>query len=125
MGLTHAEIIVENSFNQRRLQARARVDTGAVYLTITDGMARELGFDITEVGERVILLADGTRRTVPMVGPIRLRYAHRFCDVSALVFGEEALMGVVPLEMMDLVVHPVSKELTVNPASPDLPSARA
>ena len=34
-------------------------------------------------------------------------------------------MGVVPLEMMDLVVHPVSKELTVNPASPDLPSARA
>ena len=31
--------------------------------------------------------------------------------------GDEPLIGAVPMEMMDLVVHPASQTLSVNPAS--------
>ena len=32
-------------------------------------------------------------------------------------------MGAVPLEDMDLVIHPRERKLTVNPLSPNIPSA--
>jgi hypothetical protein len=39
--------------------------------------------------------------------------------------GDEPLLGAVPMEMMDLVLHPSSQTLTVNPASPYVPVALA
>jgi hypothetical protein len=33
------------------------------------------------------------------------------------------LLGAVPLEDMDLVINPRTQELTVNPNSPNIPSA--
>jgi hypothetical protein len=35
--------------------------------------------------------------------------------------GSTPLIGQIPLEGLDLVVNPKSRELTVNPASPDVP----
>ena len=43
----------------------------------------------------------------------------------ALVLGDEPHFGSVPMEMMDLVLHPASQQLTVNPASPYVPVALA
>jgi hypothetical protein len=34
-------------------------------------------------------------------------------------------MGAVPMEMMDLVLHPGTQSLSVNPASPHVPVALA
>jgi hypothetical protein len=45
--------------------------------------------------------------------------------LSALVFGDEALLGAVPMEMMDLVLQPSTQSLTVNPESPYIPVAFA
>jgi clan AA aspartic protease len=125
MGLTYADIELENVWDKRRFPAHALVDSGAVFMIVPEHMALQLGFDLTEVGRREVILADGSRRAVPMIGPLRVHFGDRYCDLSALVFGDEPLMGAVPMEMMDLVLHPASQTLTVNPESPYLPVAMA
>ena len=55
---------------------------------------------------------------VPMIGPLRVRVAGRHCDWSALVMGDQTLFGAVPMEMMDLALHPATQTLTINPADP-------
>jgi clan AA aspartic protease len=125
MGITHAEIGIENPFNKRRLDIRALVDSGSVFFTVPAHIAVQLGFDISEVSTREVILADSTRKTVPMIGPIRVHFGDRYCDLSALVLGDEPLIGAVPMEMMDLVLHPSSQTLSVNPASPFVPVALA
>ena len=125
MGLTYANIEVENLFSKRTLEARALVDSGAVFMILPQHMAVQLGFDLTEVSQREVVLADGSRKAVPMIGPLRVRFAGRHCDLSALVMGDEPLFGAVPMEMMDLVSHPASQTLTINPANPFLPVALA
>ncbi len=125
MGLTYADIELESVWGKRRISARALVDSGAVFMIVPEHLALQLGFDLAEVSQREVILADGSRRAVPMIGPLRVHFADRYCDLSALVFGDEPLMGAVPMEMMDLVLHPATQTLTVNPASPYLPVAMA
>jgi hypothetical protein len=125
MGLTYADIEVENLFTRRALKTKSLVDSCAVFLTIPEHIAVQLGFDLTEVGTREVVLADGSRKMVPMVGPLRVRFADRYCDLSALVMGDEPSFGAVPMEMMDLVLHPTSQTLVINPASPFVPVALA
>ena len=123
MGITYAGIKVENIFNKRRMNIRALVDSGSVFMTVPEHIALQLGYDLEEVDRREIILADGSRKSVPMVGPLRVYFAERYCDLSALVVGDEALFGAVPMEMMDLFLHPANQTLTVNPASPFVPVA--
>jgi len=125
MGLTYADIEVENLFTHRALKIPSLVDSGAVFFTLPQHVAVQLGFDLTEVSSREVVLADGSRKTVPMVGPLRVRFADRYCDLSALVMGDEPLLGAVPMEMMDLVLHPATQVLMVNPANPFIPVALA
>ena len=125
MGLTYADIEVENLFTRRAFKTKSLVDLGAVFFTIPEHIAVQLGFDLTEVSVREVVLADGSRKMVPMVGPLRVRFVDRYCDLSALVMGDEPLFGAVPMEMMDLVLHPASQTLIVNPASPYVPVALA
>lgn len=125
MGLTYADIEVENLFSKRILAVKALVDSGAVFLSVPEHVAVQLGFDLTEVGTREIVLANGHREIVPMIGPLRVKFADRYCDLSALVLGDEPLLGAVPMEMMDLVLHPATQSLTVNPSNPYVPVAMA
>lgn len=125
MGLTRADITIENLFNRRSLRIVTLVDTGVVFMSIPEHLAVQLGFDLTEVSTREVVLADGGRRSVPMIGPLRVRFADRYCDLSALVLGDEALLGTVPMEMMDLVVTPSTQSLSINPESPFVPTASA
>ena len=41
------------------------------------------------------------------------------------MLGNEPLMGVLPLEAMDLLVDPIRQRVTVNPAHPNYPVALA
>ena len=125
MGLTYAELQLDNPFLKRSLEICALVNSGAVFMTVPEHVALQLGFDLSEVSTREVVLADGSHRVVPMVGPLRVHFADRYCDLSALVFGDEARMGAVPMEMMDLVLHAATQTLTVNPASPYVPMALA
>ena len=42
-----------------------------------------------------------------------------------MVIGDEVLLGAIPMEDMDLVVHPSKLLLTVNPQSPNIPASVA
>ena len=123
MGIPHADILLENTILKRWLEVKALVDSGSVFMTVPQHVAVQLGFDLEEVSTREAVLADGSRKRVPRIGPLRVHFSDRFCDLSALVLGDEPLFGAVPMEMMDLVLHPARQTLTVNPETPYVPAA--
>jgi len=104
------------------IETKALADTGALMLCIPEHVAVQLELDTESVRE--VSVADGRRMSVPYVGPIRVAFGKRFCYVGALVLGDEVLLGAVPMEDMDLVVCPGRREVTVDPASPNIPHAR-
>jgi clan AA aspartic protease len=122
MGLTYSNIKLSNP-RQPSLQPvelSSLVDTGALMLCIPQSVAHQLGLE--ELDKRPVTIADGTSHQVPYVGPVRVDFENRFCFVGALVIGDETLLGAVPMEDMDLVVHPATQKLMPNPLHPNKPS---
>ena len=105
------------------VHVRALADTGALMLCIPEHIAVQL--DLEAESMREVSMADGRSASVPYVGPLKVAFEKRFCYVGALVLGDEVLLGAVPMEDMDLVVNPGRRMVTVDPASPNLPHARA
>ncbi len=66
---------------------------------------------------------DDRSHVVPYVGPIQINFEDRTCFTGALVIGESGLLGAVPMEDMNLVISPSGQTITVNPRSPNIPSA--
>jgi hypothetical protein len=62
---------------------------------------------------------------VPKIAPIEICFENRSYVTEALVMGDEALMGVLPLEAMDLLVDPTQQRIIVNPDHPNYPVASA
>ena len=125
MGATYAELKLTNLFNKQSINANALVDTGATFMCVTEEMALQLGFDVAEVAGHVVTLADGRQIKVPRIAPIEIIFGNRSYVTEALVLGDEPLMGVLPLEAMDLMVDPLRQQLVVNPAHPNFPVASA
>ena len=110
------------------LEVSALADSGAVHLCIPEHLALQL--QLRELERREVVLADGHRRSVPYMGPVEVRFANRRCFTGAMVLGDqvlgdEVLLGAIPMEDMDLVLQPQLQQLTVNPASPNLPTSLA
>jgi len=125
MGLTTAKIELRNP---RRpdlpaVEIDALADTGSDLMCIPTRLQRQLG--LSEAERRTIVLADGTRRSVPYVGPLQLRFANRTGFGGALVMGDLPLLGAIAMQDMDLVVIPRTRRVAVNPASPDAATVSA
>ena len=125
MGLTYANLKLTNLFNQASIEVNALIDCGATFMYIPESATAQLGFDTTEVSQQLVTLANGHQVKVPKVAPVKIEYANRSYVTEALVMGDEALMGVLPLEAMDLVIHPGTQTLSVNPEHPNFPVALA
>ena len=125
MGLTYAALKLTNLFTNQQVQINALVDTGATFLCVTEEIALQLGFDITEVRQQTVTLADGHQRKVPKIAPIEIVFENRSYVTESVVLGNEPLLGVIPLEAMDLVVDPRQQTLIVNPQHPNYPVALA
>ena len=125
MGLIHAEITLANPVNMKLnpIKVTTLVDTGALHLCIPKHIALQL--ELQELEKREVTLADGTKQLVPYVGPIKVTFANRHCFVGAMVLGDEALLGAIPIEDMDLIVYPARRLLQVNPESPNIPTSVA
>jgi clan AA aspartic protease len=123
MGLVYADIELANPKNAglKPLAVRALVDTRAMTLCIPQHVAVQLRLE--EIEKREVTTADEKSHVVAYVGPIQIRFANRTCFTGALVIGDSVLMGAVPMEDMDLVVSPSGNSITVNPKSPNIPSA--
>ncbi len=79
---------------------------------------------LEEIESREVTVANGKKQSCPYVGPIELKFGNRTCYTGALVLGDEVLMGAIPMEDMDLVIIPSTQQLSVNPASPNIASAK-
>jgi len=92
---TYAQIEVENLFTKRAKPLQALVNSGFLFLSVPENIAKRLGFDLTEAGIREVVLANGRRQSVPMIGPLRVHFADRYCDLSALARGPADFLEVM------------------------------
>ncbi len=125
MGLTNAKIQLRNPRRPEleAVEIDALADTGAVHLCIPPHIQLQLRLEETDTKE--VTLADGNRKLVPYVGPVELRYKNRIGFSGALVMGDIPLLGAIPMEDMDLVVVPKTRQVIVNPLTPNVASSIA
>jgi clan AA aspartic protease len=123
MGTVFAEITLKNGSDLVRLQdgnitdkdvrsvtVNAVVDTGAISLIINENVRKKLGLAVEET--RTASLASGGKIECKITEPLRIYWKDRNVTCPAVVLPEgEVLLGVIPLEFMDLIVDPVAEQL--------------
>lgn len=125
MGLTHVNITLKNSGDVslsrrnmmdeeeiRTLDINCLVDTGAMTIVINEEIREALGLDI--IGKRLSQMADGRKMELPLAGPVDIWFEDRLSTTNAIVMpnDNDPLLGVIPLEEMDLWIHPATNKLT-------------
>jgi clan AA aspartic protease len=123
MGIINVEVSLSNPQKAKLspVQVQALVDTGAVTLCIPEHVRIQL--DLRELERREVTVANGKKEVVPYVGPLKITCLGRSCYGGALVLGDRVLLGAIPMEDMDLVISPTTRQVRVNPESPNIPSA--
>lgn len=123
MGLINANIQLRNPRlpELEPVEVDALADTGAVHMCIPSHVQIQLKLE--EIDKKEVTLADGCQKLFPYVGPIELRYKNRIGFAGALVMGDQVLLGAIPMEDMDLVVVPKTREVIINPSSPNIASS--
>ena len=131
MGLIYADIELINAGDiemarrffigedeVKRLHINVLVDTGAYNLCINETIQAQLELPFIE--KRKGQLANGSIDEYDMVGPVVLKFKNRQTVCNALVLSgdNEPLLGAIPLEDMDVLIHPLRQELIVNPDHP-------
>lgn len=134
MGLVYAEIKLINSddiaLNRRgylkkeeirEMQVTAMVDNGATMLAINENIKNQLG--LVAIYKQSAQLADGTFLDLEVVGPVEVRFENRISTCNAMVLpgDSEILLGAIPMEEMDVLIHPKHNRLIVNPEHPIKP----
>ena len=123
MGETRVDITLRNTTDEslfkkgyisdkeiRSVQVRALVDTGAVSIVINEDICQKLGLQIE--GMRFATLAGGGKVNCKITEGVRICWKDRDAICQAVVLPEgEPLLGVIPLEFMDLIVDPVAEQL--------------
>jgi len=131
MGHVYADITLLNGYevtaakkglmsekDVKQLTVNAMVDSGAMTLTINEEIAKKLDLEVQKRQE--VVLADGSIRRCDYVGPVHIHFENRFAGCNALVLpgADEVLLGVIPLEEMDVIIDPIAQKLAVHPDRP-------
>jgi clan AA aspartic protease len=134
MGLVYANITLTNVVDLelvkrkilkkeavRFMEVVAMVDSGAYMMAINETVKGQLGLNITDT--QYAQLADGQVIELNVVGPIEVRFANRrtICEAVVLPGDGEILLGAIPMEAMDVLIHPKEQKLIVNPKHPIKP----
>jgi clan AA aspartic protease len=94
----------------RTVTLTAVVDTGATTLVINEEICRKLGLSIVETS--TINVAGGSKVECKVTEPVQIQWKERQVAINAVVLPQgKVLLGVIPLEFMDLIVDPVRREL--------------
>jgi clan AA aspartic protease len=124
MGTVYAELTLRNledvilakqgflkPKNIRSTTVTAIVDTGAYSLMIDEQTMQKLGLEKT--GEQRIRIANGERVLCPVTTPVEINWKDRQSVMRVTVVPglPHVLLGLLPLEEMDLIVHPNRHEL--------------
>lgn len=125
MGLVYADLTLSNPVHPELIsvETRALVDSGALHLCIPQHLALQLRLKILE--DREVTLADGSKQLIPYAGPIQVKFQNRNAFVGAMIMGDEVLLSAIPMEDMDVIIHPATRDLRVNPESPNIAMTKA
>lgn len=131
MGLVYADVELINGYDLenarrhiigeeevKRMHVNMLVDTGCIMLCINESIQAQLQFPIYE--KRKAETADGRIVECDVVSGVELRFRNRQTTCRAMVLpgSSEPLLGAIPLEDMDVLIHPQRQELIVNPEHP-------
>ena len=123
MGLVNGKVLLKNPRlpELAAVEVVALADSGAVHLCIPEHIQIQLKLEA--IDNKEVTLADGSKKLVPYVGPIELRFKNRVGFAGALVMGDQVFLGAIPMEDMDLIIIPKTRTLDVNPDSPNIASS--
>jgi predicted aspartyl protease len=94
----------------RQAVVQAVVDTGAMTLVINEQMRRQLGLGI--VGAKIATLANNAKQRVQIAEAVEVHWKNRSMACQPWVVDSgRILLGLIPLENMDLIVDPKGEEL--------------
>ncbi len=131
MGLVYADVVLVNGEDEtlarrhiigedevRKFPVNILVDSGSYMLAINERIQEYLKLPV--VDSKKAQTADNRIINCDVVTPIVLLFQNRRFTGSAMVLpeGSEPLLGVIPLEEMDVLIHPLRQELIVNPEHP-------
>jgi len=131
MGLVYAEIELINAGDLelarryyigedeiKRMWVTGLVDTGSYMLCINESIQAQMQFPVMEkcIGQ----MSNGDRIECDVVSQVEVRFKNRrtICNAMVLLGDSEVLIGAIPLEDMDVLIHPLRQELIVNPDHP-------
>ncbi|TAF45934.1 MAG: clan AA aspartic protease [Sphingobacteriales bacterium] len=125
MGIVKTNITLSNPRypNLESIIVESLVDTGALHLCITEAQCIQLKLEEGE--KRPVTLADGKVYSIPYVGPIKVDWHGRISYTGAMVLGKQCLLGAIPMEDMDILVHPAKQTVIANPLHPNIPASVA
>ena len=124
MGFVNAQITLKNTSDIslvrrglipeheiRQLTVETLVDTGSMFLVINKEIFLKLG--LYAVGKRTVTFADGNKGIAKMTDPVEIHWEDRSIAMPVLVVDNatKILLGVLPLEGMDLTVDTVNQKL--------------
>ncbi|MGF2414480.1 retroviral-like aspartic protease family protein [Ferruginibacter sp.] len=131
MGLVYAEITLINGEDLilakrhiigeeeiKQMTVNMLADSGAYMLAINENIQEQLQLPVIE--KRKAQMANGSIEEYDVVGPVEVRFKNRQSTCRAMVLpgDNEPLLGAIPMEDMDILIHPLRQELIVNPDHP-------
>jgi len=129
MGMVYADIELYNGIDLynskshligedevRSFKLNMMVDTGALMLCINENIQEIL--NLPKTSTRKATLANNTKLDLDVVGPIEVRFQNRniLCEAMVLPGDSEPLLGAIPMEGLDVIVHPASNTSGFNPS---------
>ena len=112
MGEIRVQVKLSNLADpSRRATAEMLVDNGATRVSLPSGLVRRLG--LKKVAHAHVEYADGRKARVPVVAPLKIAIDGRVAvsDAVRAPARTEPLLGLVALEMLDLVPDPTTRRL--------------
>jgi clan AA aspartic protease len=124
MGSVYAEVTLKNAVDVgalkrkiikkeeiRQITVKALVDTGAPTLIINETIRQKLGLELC--GAQPVRMANGVKETVKIVEPVEIHWENRkmTCQPRVLPGARRNILGLIPLEDMDLMVDPTTQVL--------------
>jgi clan AA aspartic protease len=132
MGLVYADIELINADDValakrniigneeiKKVSLNMLVDSGAYMMAINETIQSQLELPFIE--KRKVQVADSRVVEYDVVGPIHVKFANRkaTCNAFVLPGDSEPLLGAIPMEEMDVLIHPLRQQLVVNPEHPN------
>ena len=131
MGLVYADITLINGEDLilarrhiigedevKQMTINMLVDSGAYMMAINETIQEQMQLLVLE--KRKAQSANGHVEEYEVVGPIEVKFKNRrtICNAMVLSGDNEPLLGAIPMEDMDVLIHPQRQELIVNPEHP-------